>query len=292
MFIASTHSYILFFTSFGRCYWLKVYELPQGGRAARGRPIVNMLQLQKEEELAAYLPVREFTGDRFVLMATRRGKVKKTPLTAYSHPRRNGINAITIGEKDALISAELTNGRQDIVLQTRSGQAIRFNEQEIRPVGRTAQGVRGIKARKDDDVVGMVAVNRPDGTLMVVCRNGYGKRTTIDDFRITHRGGKGIISIKTTERNGDAVTIMEVVDDDELVLMTRNGILIRVPVRDIRSIGRVTQGVRLINLEGDDIVMDVERVNAGANEDIDELDGNDELNGNGELPEDGEEPEE
>jgi DNA gyrase subunit A len=283
MFIASTHSYILFFTSFGRCYWLKVYELPQGGRAARGRPIVNMLQLQNEEELAAYLSVREFTEDRFVLMATRRGKVKKTPLIDYSRPRRNGINAITIGEDDALIAAEITNGQQDIVLQTRSGQAIRFTESEIRPMGRTAAGVKGLSAKKDDDVVGMVAVNRPDGTLMVVCRNGYGKRTTLDDFRRTHRGGKGIISIKTTERNGDAVTIMEVVDDDELVLMTKKGILIRVPVRDIRSIGRVTQGVRLMNLEDDDIVMDVQRVHAGANEDIGE---------NGDIPEDGEESEE
>ncbi len=268
LFIASTHSYILFFTNLGRCYWLKVYELPQGGRAARGRPIVNMLTLEKDETIAAFLPVREFTEDRFILMCTRLGLVKKTPLSEYSRPRRNGINAINIVDGDTLISAELTNGQQDIVILTKSGQAIRFHEQETRPMGRTSQGVKGISLEDGDEVVGMVVVNRMDGTLLVVCRNGYGKRTGIDEFRITHRGGKGIISIRTTERNGDAIAIMEVVDDDELVLMTRNGIIIRVPVRDIRTIGRVTQGVRLMNLEDDDMVMDFERVPAGANEGI------------------------
>ena len=190
--------------------------------------------------------------------------MKKTALSQYSRPRRNGINAITIVEGDALISAELTNGQHDIVLQTRNGMAIRFNEQEIRPMGRNARGVRGVRLGKDDYVIGMVAVKRPDATLLVVCENGYGKRTTIDAYRLIHRGGKGVISIKTSERNGSVVCIMEVVNDDELIIITQNGIIIRLPVHDIRSIGRVTQGVRLMNLD-EDLVVDVERVPSGEN---------------------------
>lgn len=270
LFVASTHSYILFFTNFGRCYWLKVFELPQGGRAAKGRPIVNMLDLQKDEKIAAYLSVREFNGGNFILMATKKGLVKKTALTEYSRPRRNGIVAINIVEGDKLISAVLTAGEQDIVLQTREGMAIRFNEREVRTVGRNSQGVRGITLDENDYVVGMVAVMRHEAHLLVVCENGYGKRTDIDAFRIIHRGGKGVISIRTNERNGVAVTIMEVVDNDELIMVTQNGMLIRLPVHDIRPLGRVTQGVRLINLAEDDLVVDVERVPQGENEDIGE----------------------
>jgi DNA gyrase subunit A len=177
LFVASTHSYILFFTNFGRCYWVKVFELPQGGRAAKGRPIVNMLELQKDEKIAAYLPVRTFDDEHYVLMATKHGLVKKTELTEYSRPRRNGINAINIIEGDELITASLTNGQQDIVLQTRDGIAIRFNEREIRAVGRTSQGVKGVELGDGDCVVGMAAVVRSDAHLLVVCENGYGKRT-------------------------------------------------------------------------------------------------------------------
>ncbi len=176
LFIASTHSYILFFTNFGRCYWLKVYEVPQGGRAAKGRPIVNMLELQKDEQIAAFLPVRVFNEDHFVLMATKKGLVKKTPLSAYSRPRRNGINAINIVEGDSLIYAEVTNGNQEIILQTRNGMAVRCKETEIRPVGRNSRGVRGIRLKGDDYVVGMVAVVRLEDDLLVVCENGYGKQ--------------------------------------------------------------------------------------------------------------------
>ncbi|MCE5252099.1 DNA gyrase subunit A [bacterium] len=271
LFVASTHSYILFFTNFGRCYWLKVFELPQGGRAARGRPIVNMLDLQKDEKIAAFLSVREFNEEQYVLMVTRKGLVKKTSLIEYSRPRRNGINAINILDEDALIDASLTNGKQEIVIQTRDGMAIRFKESEIRPVGRTSQGVIGIRLEKDDIVVGMVAVAHPNATLLVVCENGYGKRTDLDAYRLTHRGGKGIISIKTSTRNGGAVCMMEVVNDDELIIVTSGGILIRLPIVDIRTIGRVTQGVRLINLNSEDTVVDVARVPAGENEDIDDL---------------------
>jgi len=280
LFVASTHSYILFFTNFGRCYWLKVFELPQGGRAAKGRPIINMLELQKEEKIAAYLPVREFIPGQYILMATKQGLVKKTELTEYSRPRRNGILAINIVEGDELITAAVTNGEQDIVLQTREGMATRFNEREVRAVGRNSQGVRGVSLEEGDYVIGMVAVVRREAHLLVVCENGYGKRTDIEAFRITHRGGKGVISIRTTERNGGAVTIMEVLDNDELIIVTRNGMLIRLPVQDIRPLGRVTQGVRLINLAEDDLVMDVERVPQGENEGID---------GNGDAGEPGDE---
>ncbi len=268
LFIASTHSYILFFTNFGRCYWMKVYSVPQGGRAAKGRPIVNMLELQPDESIAAFLPVREFNEDQFVLMTTKNGLVKKTALSLYSRPRRNGINAIKILDDDKLIAAEVTNGEQEIILQTRGGMAIRFNEREIRPMGRTSQGVKGITLKKGDAVIGMVAVVRKEDTLLVVCENGFGKRTNIDAYRLTHRGGKGVISIKTSARNGGAVSIMTVVDDDELIMVTKGGILIRQPVSDIRTIGRVTQGVRLINLDENDFVVDVERVPAGENDDI------------------------
>jgi DNA gyrase subunit A len=282
LFIASTHSYILFFTNLGRCYWLKVYGVPQGGRAAKGRPIVNLLELQKDEQIAAFLPVREFNDDQFILMATRKGLVKKTALSEYSRPRRNGINAISIIDGDALITATVTNGQQDIIIQTRDGIAIRFNEREVRSVGRNAQGVKGIKVGKNDYVVGMVAIVRPEDMLLVVCENGYGKRTDMNAFRLTHRGGKGVISIKTSDRNGKAVSIMEVVDDDELIMVTKNGIFIRLPIRDIRTIGRVTQGVKLINLGEDDLLVDVERVPKGENDDIGDMEdiiGEDEENG-------------
>jgi len=268
IFVASTHSYILFFTNYGRCYWLKVYEVPQTGRAARGRPIVNMIEIEKGEEIAAFLPVRDFTEDMYVIMATKNGLIKKTSLDEYSRPRRNGINAIKIIDGDSLIAAEITTGSQDIVLQTRKGMAIRFNEQEVRAVGRTSQGVIGIRLEDGDYTVGMVAVKRSDSTLLVVCENGYGKRTNVDAYRLTHRGGKGVISIKTSDRNGGVVSIMDVVDGDELIIMTQHGIIIRLPIHDIRCIGRVTQGVRLINLEADDRVVDVERVPSGENDDI------------------------
>ena len=272
LFIASTHSYILFFTNQGRCYWIKVFELPQGGRAARGRPIVNMLDLQKDERIAAFLPVREFDDESNVLMATNYGLVKKTALSQYSRPRRTGINAINIVDGDELISAALTNGKQEIVLQSTNGMAIRFNESEIRTMGRTSQGVRGIKLDKNDHIVGMVAVTHPNATLLVISENGYGKRTDTEEYRLIHRGGKGVMSIRSSKRNGAVIGIMEVVDEDELIIVTRNGILIRVPVQDIRCIGRVTQGVRLINLTTDDSVVDVEVVPAGENEDIDDTD--------------------
>jgi len=259
LFIASTHHYILFFTPKGRCYWIKVHEIPVGGRLAKGKPVINMLDLGEEEKIAAFVPVREFDDEHFVVMSTRNGVIKKTRLSAFSNPRRGGINAMNIPEKDNLIEAKITDGNCDIVLGTKEGQAIRFHEDKVRDMGRAAYGVRGITLAKHDLVIGMVVVKR-DTTLLSVTENGYGKRSSISDYRVTNRGGKGIINIKATERNGKVVTIKEVVDEDELMLITQKGIIIRQPVKQISVIGRNTQGVKLINLDPGDRVVDVARV--------------------------------
>jgi DNA gyrase subunit A len=262
LFIASTHNYILFFTPRGRCHWIKVHEIPVGGRLAKGKPIINMLDLGEEKAIAAFLPVRGFDDKHFVVMASRNGIIKKTLLSAFSNPRRGGINAMNVPEKDVLIEAKMTDGTCDIVLATREGQAVRFPEDKVRHMGRTAYGVKGITLTKKDYVIGMVVVKR-DATLLSVTENGYGKRTSITDYRVTNRGGKGIINIKTTERNGKVVDIKEVVTDDELMLITQKGIIIRQPAKQISVIGRATQGVRLINLAAGDKVVDVARVAKG-----------------------------
>jgi len=259
LFIASTHSYILVFTDRGRVYWCKVHEIPQGGRTAKGKAIVNMVEMSQQERVAAVLPVKEFDDTHFIMMCTRNGTAKKTPLSAYSNPRRGGIVAIGVDAEDALIDAVLTDGSQDIVLQKRNGKAIRFNEQDVRPMGRTAYGVRGVTLEEDDAVVGMIAVKR-EASLLVATEHGYGKRTPISEYRITGRGGKGIISIQATERNGRVVAAVEVVAGDQVMLITRGGIVIRTKVSDISEIGRNTQGVRLINLEPGDQLIDVARV--------------------------------
>jgi DNA gyrase subunit A len=260
IFIASTHDYILFFTNQGRCYWLKVHEIPTGGKLAKGKPIVNMCEMTKGEMAAGFVRVREFTADKFVVMATKHGVIKKTSLDAFSHPRKAGVAAMGInGSEDELIGAVVTDGNYEIVLATRKGMAIRFPEEKVRSMGRAAHGVKGINLAKGDYVIGMVAV-RHDSTLLVVTENGYGKRTSIEDYRVTNRGGKGIINVKTSERNGEVVAIKEVVDTDELILITRNGIANRQAVAQISVIGRNTQGVRLINLDEGDLLIDVARV--------------------------------
>jgi len=256
VFIATSHQYILFFSSTGRCYWLKVHEIPRGGRLAKGRPIVNMLSLQPGEHITTFTRVREFDPEQFIVMATRQGTIKKTSLDAFSNPRKTGINAISLSKGDELIQCVVTNGANDIILGTREGQAIRFPEAKVRAMGRTAAGVKGINLAKNDFVVGMVVVKRQSSVLSVT-ENGYGKRTDVNEYRITNRGGKGIINIKCSERNGKVVSIREVLDDDELILMTRHGIANRMAVSGIRVIGRSTQGVRLINLKSGDKVTDV-----------------------------------
>jgi len=259
MFVASTHQYILFFTRKGKCHWLKVHEVPQGGKLAKGKPIVNMIGIDKDDKITAFVPVRNFDDNAFVMMATRNGQIKKTELSAFSNPRRDGIIAMTIPDDDEVVDVGLTEGTCDIVLATRFGQAIRFPEDKVRPMGRNAYGVRGITLEKDDYVVGMVVIKR-EGTLLTVTENGYGKRSQIADYRVTNRGGKGVINIKTSERNGPVVAVKEVVDDDELLLITQNGIVNRISVSQIRTIGRSTQGVRLITLTKDDRLTDVARI--------------------------------
>jgi len=259
LFVASTHDYILFFTNLGRCYWVKVHEIPTGGRLARGKPIVNMVSLQDGEKVAAFCKVRSFDADKYIVMATKTGTIKKTPLEAFSNPRKTGINAINLPDHDELIEVAVSDGTYDIVLATRQGQAIRFPEDKIRPMGRTAYGVHGIKLRLDDYVIGMVVVKR-DATLLTVTENGFGKRTNISDYRVTNRGGKGIINIKASQRNGLVVTVKEVIEDDELILITKQGIAMRQRVKSISVISRNTQGVKLINLNKGDLVADVARV--------------------------------
>ena len=259
LFIASTHDYILFFSSKGRCYWVKVYAVPTGGKLAKGKPVINMCRMERGEQVTAFCKVRSFSPDMFIVMATRNGIIKKTPLNAFANPRVTGVNAINIPKGDELIEAALTDGSFEIVLATRKGMAIRFPEEKVRSMGRTAYGVKGINLAKGDYVIGMVVVKR-DSSLLVVTENGYGKRTSIDDYRMTNRGGKGVINVKTSDRNGVVVAIKEVLDGDELILITRKGIANRQAVKDIRVIGRNTQGVRLISLKGGDTVTDVARV--------------------------------
>ncbi|MDZ7359351.1 MAG: DNA gyrase subunit A [candidate division KSB1 bacterium] len=259
LFIASTHDYVLFFTDKGRCHWLKVYDIPQAGKGSKGRAIVNMLTLEQNEKIAAYVSVKEFDDKHFVAFATKKGIVKKTALSEFGNPRRAGINAIVIDDGDTLIEAKITDGSADIMLGTRSGQAIRFHESEVREMGRTAGGVKGIELEKGDEVVGMVIIKR-DASILVVSENGYGKRTELRDYKVQHRGGSGLITMKATEKTGKMVSIMEVIDDDDLMIITEKGVVIRQSVRDIKVISRNTSGVRLIKLGPGDRIGDVARV--------------------------------
>jgi DNA gyrase subunit A len=257
MLIASTHDYILFFTPKGHCHWLRVHEIPQAGRAAKGKAIVNLLQVNKDDSVATFITARDFDDEHFVVMATRKGVVKKTRLSAYSHPRRGGIRAINIDKGDELIDAAVTDGNHDVVLAKRLGKAIRFRESDVREMGRTARGVRGTLLEKGDEVVGMVVAVGEQGTVLSVTENGYGKRTNISDYRIIKRGGKGVISIKANKRNGKVVAVRIVNEPDEVMIMTSKGVMIRLPVKGISLIGRNTQGVRIIKLDKGDRVIDI-----------------------------------
>ena len=263
LFIASTHHFILFMTDRGRCHWLKVHEIPQGTRTSRGRPAVNLIDIGSGHKISEIVPVKEFDKDHFLMLVTRKGLVKKTALSAYSRPRRGGIIAMHVLEEDQLIGAALTDGKREVIMGTQKGLAIRFSEGDVRDTGRGSQGVRGISLGSEDSVIGTVVSGEGEGSLLTVCANGYGKRTHVSDYRHTRRGGKGVINIKTTERNGDVVSIIQVVDDDELMIISQGGILIRQPIRDISSIGRNTQGVKLINLEAGDRVFGVARIVRG-----------------------------
>ncbi len=259
LFIASTHHYVLIFTDKGRCYWLKVYEIPQVGKGSKGRAIINLIDIQKDEKIAAIVNVRDFDNDHYVIMATKKGLVKKTVLSAFGNPRKVGINAINIREGDDLIDAKLTDGNQEIVLGTYFGKAIRFYESGVRDMGRQATGVTGITLEKNDYVVGMVTV-RKESTLLVVTEKGFGKRTPIKEYRITRRGGKGIVTVNPTERVGKMIAIKEVVEDDDVMIITTKGNVIRQAVKQIRKTGRATQGIRLIRLTANDQIADVARI--------------------------------
>ncbi len=258
LFIASTHEYMLFFMNNGRMYWLKVYDVPSMARQSRGRAIVNLLQMQRGESICTVLSVREF-DERYLVTATRKGQIKKTPLAAYGNPRRGGIQATGLVGSDTVIGAAITRGDQEIVLATRAGKAIRFKETDVRAMGRTAGGVRGIHLAAGDEVVAMAVVD-PTATLLTVCEHGYGKRTRFDEYRVQARGGSGIINIRTTGRNGKVVAVLSVRDSDELMIMTERGMVVRIGLGQVRTIGRATQGVRLIGLNQEDRVVAVARV--------------------------------
>lgn len=272
LFYASTHDYALFFTNFGRLYWLKVYEIPEMGRATKGRAIVNLLKISPHERITAVFPVKEFRDDQYLFMATKNGTVKKTALQAYSHPRANGINAINLVEEDELIGVRITDGSKDINLSTRKGLSIRFNEDNVRSMGRTAKGVRGIRLKDDDEVVSVDVLDE-DTILLTVTENGYGKRTRAKEYRLQSRGGKGVFTIKVTPKNGKVIGVLKVTKDDEIIIIANSGKLIRMKASSISLIGRATQGVKLIKLAEDDKVMGVARVA--------EKDDDDNGNGNG-----------
>jgi DNA gyrase subunit A len=260
MFIASTHQYILFFTDKGKVYWLKVHELPEGGRATRGRSILNLLQKDKEELITAFVAVKEFSDDKYLIMATEQGTVKKTTLSAYGNVRKGGINAINLKKNDRLIEVKMTDGTNDIMIGTRNGFAVRFNEKDARDMGRTATGVRGVRLGKGDKAVGLLVIKRQGMSVLVVTEKGYGKRSDVNDYRITHRGGKGVITVKTSDKIGKMIALMEVNDNDELVIISTKGMVIRQSMKDIRVMGRATQGVRVIRLKDGDSIADIAKV--------------------------------
>ncbi|HMN08336.1 MAG TPA: DNA gyrase subunit A [Gemmatimonadaceae bacterium] len=269
LYVGSTHDYILIFTDDGRCYWLKVYEIPQAGRATKGKPIVNLINTTPDTKIQSMVFVREFPEDQYLLFCTRKGTVKKSALSEYSNPRSTGIKAIKIEDGDELIDVQVTHGTNDIVLATQHGLSVRFHESDVRQMGRDTTGVKGIELRPDDRVVGMVVVKR-EATLMVVTTKGLGKCSHIDDYRVQKRGGKGILTLNRTEKTGDVVALMEVLPEDEIMIITKNGMVIRSPVSQVRVAGRATQGVKLVNLEAGDGVTAVARVVPDDKEGVDD----------------------
>lgn len=269
IFVASAHQYILFFTDYGKCYWLKVFEIPEGGRTARGRAIVNLLRIEGDEQVTTFVPIREFDPEKFVFMATENGTVKKCSLEVFSRPYSAGIIAINLVGEDRLVGVQLMEKDYHIVLVTKKGMSIRFSEGDVRSVGRPAQGVRGIRLAEDDKVVGMVTAAEENSTVLVVTENGYGKRTLLDAYRKQSRGGKGVITVKTSKRNGDVVSVKMVQDGDELVIISSSGMVTRMGVSALRKIGRNTQGVRIMSLNVDEVVVDVGQILA-EDEDEDE----------------------
>ena len=277
LFVGTNHQYMLFFTQKGRCFWLRVFEIPEGSKTSKGRAIQNLINIEQDDKVMAFICTQDLKDDdyinsHYVIMATKKGQVKKTSLEQYSRPRSNGINAITIKDGDVLLEAKLTTGQSQVVLAVKSGKAIRFEENKTRPMGRNASGVRGIRLANDaDEVIGMVSVNDMDSDILVVSENGYGKRSKLEDYRMTNRGGKGVKTISITEKTGSLVSIKNVSDSDDLMIINRSGIAIRMVVESLRVMGRATQGVRLINLRDDDTIAAVAKV-LKDDEDIEDVD--------------------
>jgi DNA gyrase subunit A len=274
--IASNHNYMLFFTESGQCFWLRVFEIPEGTRTSKGRAIQNIINIPKEENIKAYIKLislkdKDYLENNYIIMCTKKGTIKKTSLEAYSRPRANGINAININDGDSLLEANLTSGNSEIVMALKSGRAIRFNEATVRPMGRTATGVRGISLDNDnDEVVGMISIDDPETTVLVVSEKGYGKRTDIDDYRVTNRGGKGVKTLNVTDKTGNLVAIKGVTDKEDLMIINKSGIIIRIAISELRTMGRATQGVRLITLKGDDEIASVAKIEHDEEEELDE----------------------
>ena len=283
LFVGTNHQYMLFFTQKGKCFWMRVYEIPEGSKTAKGRAIQNLINIEQYDKVQAFICTQdlkdeEYINNHYVIMATKKGQVKKTSLEQYSRPRANGINAISIKEDDELLEAKLTNGNSHVMLAVKSGKAIRFEESKTRPMGRGASGVRGITlADAKDELVGMVAVNDMDANILVVSENGYGKRSSLDDYRITNRGGKGVKTISITDKTGKLVSIKTVTDSDDLMIINKSGIAIRMEIASLRVMGRATQGVKLINLKGDDTIAAVAKVmnDDAPIEDVSDVDVND-----------------
>ncbi|MFM7813606.1 MAG: DNA gyrase C-terminal beta-propeller domain-containing protein, partial [Flavobacteriales bacterium] len=273
IFTATNHDWLLIFTQKGRCFWMRVFELPEGNKTSKGRAIQNLIQIEQDDKLLAYIPVQdlrneEYVNSKYVILCTKQGLIKKTSLEAYSRPRANGINAITIVDGDELLAAQLTNGQCEVIMGTKEGKAIRFHENTVRAVGRTAQGVKAVNLDSDsNEVIGMVCVDNPNSDILVVSEKGFGKRSALEDYRVTNRGAKGVKTINITEKTGSLISILDVDDDHDFMIINKSGITIRLRVDELRVVGRATQGVKLINLRGSDEIAAVCRVEKSDEED-------------------------
>jgi DNA gyrase subunit A len=279
MFVASTHNYMLFFTEQGKCYWLRAFEIPEGNKASKGRAIQNMVNIAPNDKVKAYINVKDLTDqeyikNNYIIMCSQKGTIKKTSLEAYSRPRQNGINAITVKEGDMLLEAHLTSGKDEILIASRKGKLVRFNEEKVRPMGRNASGVRGIRlASEDDEVIGMIAAKSNDTNILVVSENGYGKRSEIEAYRVTNRGAKGVKTLNITEKTGSLIAIKDVTDNDDIMIINKSGLTIRIRVSDLRVMGRATQGVRLIKFKSTDAIAAVAKVETDDEEEAAIIDG-------------------
>ena len=283
LFVGTNHQYMLFFTQKGKVFWMRVYEIPEGGKNTKGRAMQNLVNIEQDDSVKAFLVTEdlkdeEYINSHYIIMATKKGQVKKTSLEQYSRPRLNGINAITIKEGDELLEAKLTNGKSQVMLALKSGKCIRFEEAKTRPMGRTASGVRGITLQHDkDEVIGMVAVDDMNSDILVVSEKGYGKRSSVEDYRITNRGGKGVKTLNISEKTGNLVAIKNVDNSNDLMIINRSGLTIRMAVEDLRVMGRATQGVRLIKIKADDSIAAVAKVVHEEEVEIEDADGEDEI---------------